>query len=237
MSTPHLSAVPGDIAESILLPGDPLRARYIAETYLEDFVCHNEVRGMYGYTGTYRGKRISVQGTGMGIPSASIYIDELINVYGVKNLIRIGTCGSLQEEVRIRDVVMAVTASTDSQINKIRFKGLDFAPCVSPDLMFCAWDIAKRLRIPLKAGNVLTSDTFYHDDPDFWRHWADFGVLAAEMETAGLYTLAAKYHVRALSLLTVSDHVLTGASCTPEDRQLSFNQMMELALTTLAEIG
>lgn len=237
MSTPHLSAKPGDIADAILLPGDPLRARFIAETYLKDPICYNEVRGMYGYTGTFEGKRISVQGTGMGIPSASIYIDELINVYGVKDLIRIGTCGSLQEEVRIRDVVMAVTASTDSQINRIRFKGLDFAPCVSPDLMFSAWDIARRLAIPLKAGSVLTSDTFYHDDPGFWRLWADFGVLAAEMETAGLYTLAAKYHVRALSLLTVSDHVLTGESCSPEERQLSFGQMMELALRTLLEVS
>jgi purine-nucleoside phosphorylase len=230
MGTAHIGAEKGQIAEKVLLPGDPLRAKFIAENFLEDAECYNNVRGMLGYTGMYNGKRVSVQGTGMGIPSISIYVDELIHVYGVKRLIRIGTCGAMQEDVKLRDVVIAMTASTDSSINKIRFGGMDFAPCASPELLFPAWEIAAKLGISAKAGNVLTSDTFYSDDPSSMKIWADFGILCAEMETAGLYTLAAKYKVQALSLLTVSDSMITGESCSAEERQISFKQMMKLAL-------
>jgi len=230
MGTFHNEAAEGQIADKILLPGDPLRAKFIAGNFLENAECYNTVRNMLGYTGTYKGKRVSVQGTGMGIPSISIYVNELITVYGVKNLIRIGTCGALQEDINLRDVIIAMAASTDSSINRIRFDGMDFAPCASPELFIEAWGTAKKLGVPAKAGNIFTSDTFYGDNPHWWKKWAEFGVLCAEMETAALYTLAAKYKVNALSLLTVSDHAVTGKTCTAEERQLSFRQMMELAL-------
>jgi len=230
MGTPHLEARKGDIAQSVLLPGDPLRAKYIAETFLEDARCYNQVRGMLGYTGTYKGKRVSIQGTGMGIPSISIYVNELITEYGVNKLMRIGTCGSIQENVKMRDVVLAMSASTDSSINKIRFSGLDYAATADFELLHKAWSVAKEKNISIKAGSVLTSDTFYGDDPDWWRLWADFGIMTVEMETAGLYTLAAKYKVQALALLTVSDHILTGEVTTAEERQKTFNQMIEIAL-------
>ena len=226
----HIGAKEGEIANTVLLPGDPLRAKFIAETFLENPTLYNEVRGMYGYTGTYKGKKISVQGTGMGVPSISIYVHELINSYGVKNLIRVGTCGSLQKDVQIRDVVLAMAASTDSNINKIRFNGQDFAPTASFELLKKAYDQAQKMNINPKVGNVLTADTFYNDDPDSWKHWAKFGVLAVEMETSGLYTLAAKYNVNALTLLTVSDSLVTREETTAEERQLTFTKMMEIAL-------
>ncbi len=235
MGTPHIGADKGAVADRILLPGDPLRAKFIAENFLEEAVCYNEVRGMLGFTGTYNGVPVSVQGTGMGIPSISIYVDELINQYGVKRLIRIGTCGAMQQDVKLRDLVIAMAASTDSSINKIRFSGMDFAPTASPELLFAAWETAKRLGLPVKAGNILTSDTFYADDPDSWKLWADFGILCAEMETAALYTLAAKYRVQALSMLTVSDSVITGEGCSAEERQTSFRSMMELALAVIIQ--
>ncbi|CAM2901054.1 purine-nucleoside phosphorylase [Hathewaya histolytica] len=230
----HISAKSGEIAETVLLPGDPLRAKFIAETFLEDVVCYNEVRGMYGFTGTYKGKKVSVQGTGMGIPSISIYADELINSYGVKNLVRIGTCGTIQKHVNVRDVIIAMSASTDSSINKIRFSGRDFAPTASFELLKKAYDGASNLGINTHVGNILTSDTFYDDDPEAWKIWSNFGVLAIEMETAGLYSLAAKYGVNALALLTVSDNILTGEVTTSEERQTTFTQMIEVALS-LAE--
>jgi purine-nucleoside phosphorylase len=233
MGTPHIDAQKGQIAESILLPGDPLRAKYISEKFLKNAICYNSVRGMLGFTGEYKGKKISVQGTGMGIPSISIYVNELITEYQVKNLIRIGTCGSLQADVAIRDVILALSASTDSSMNKIRFNGLDYAPTADFELLNKSWTIAKDMGIPAKAGSVLTSDTFYGDEPDWWKKWASYGILTVEMETAALYTLAAKFKVRALSLLTVSDHIITGETCTPEERQKTFDQMIELALETL----
>ena len=226
----HIGAKQGDIAETILLPGDPLRAKHIAENYLENAVCYNEVRGMYGYTGTYKGKKISVQGTGMGVPSISIYVNELITDYNVKNLIRIGSCGSLQEYIKVRDIVFAMTSSTDSAINKLRFDGMDFAPTASFDLLKKAYDVAVGKNISPKVGNILTSDTFYGDDPASWKKWAAFGVLAVEMETTALYTLAAKYHVNALTILTVSDSLVTGELTTSEERQKTFTDMMEIAL-------
>ncbi|MDI6603847.1 MAG: purine-nucleoside phosphorylase [Thermoanaerobacteraceae bacterium] len=226
----HINAKQNDIAETVLLPGDPLRAKYIAENFLEDAVCYNKVRGMYGFTGKYKGKRVSVQGTGMGIPSLSIYANELIAEYKVKNLIRIGTCGSMQPDIKLRDIIIAMASSTDSAINKIRFNGMDYAPTASFILLKKAYDIAVKKGINVKVGGILTSDTFYHDDPDDWKLWAKFGVLAVEMETSGLYTLAAKYHVDALSILTVSDSLVTGDTTTSKEREKTFNDMLNIAL-------
>lgn len=226
----HINAKEGAIASTVLLPGDPLRAKFIAENFLEDAVCYNEVRGMYGFTGYYEGQRISVQGTGMGIPSISIYTHELITSYGVKNLIRIGTCGSLQEDVKIKDIVIAMAASHDSNINLQRFEGRTFAPTASFELLKKAHDAAENLGIPTKVGNIFTTDTFYHDKAADWKQWANFGVLAVEMETAGLYTLAAKHGVHALTIVTVSDSLVTGEATSAQERQTTFTQMMKLAL-------
>jgi len=226
----HIGAKEGDIASTVLLPGDPLRAKYIAENFLTDTICYNQVRGMYGYTGTYKGKRISVQGTGMGIPSISIYLNELITSYKAKNLIRIGSCGSMQADIKIRDIILAISASTDSHINKIRFHGMDYASTANFKLLKKAYDIALEKDISVKVGSVLTTDTFYNDDPNSWKHWANYGILAVEMETAVLYTLAAKFKVNALSILTVSDSLVTREETTSEERQKTFNQMVEVAL-------
>jgi len=226
----HIGAKEGEIASTVLLPGDPLRAKYIAENFLTKITRYNEVRSMYGYTGTYKGKRISVQGTGMGIPSISIYLNELITSYKAKNLIRIGSCGSMQADIKIRDVILAMSASTNSHINKIRFNGMDYAPTADFNLLKKAYDIALEKNISVKIGSVLTSDTFYQDDPNSWKHWANYGVLAVEMETAALYTLAAKFKVKALSILTVSDSLVTREETTSEERQKTFNQMVEVAL-------
>lgn len=232
MST-HIDAKVGEIADSVLLPGDPLRAKWIAETYLENPVCYNEVRGMLGYTGTFQGKKISVQGTGMGIPSALIYCHELINDYGVKNLIRVGSAGSYQKDVKLRDIVIAMAASTNSGINNNRFNGSNFAPTANFDLFIKAATYAKKNNIEIKAGNILSSDQFYEDDFNNYKKWADFGVLCVEMEAAGLYTLAAKFKVNALAILTISDSLVTGESTTSEERESSFSKMIEIALNSL----
>lgn len=226
----HIMADENAISETVLLPGDPLRAKFIAETYLEDVVCYNEVRGMYGYTGTYKGKRISVQGTGMGLSSHSIYVNELIRFYGAKRLIRIGSAGSLNENVNVRDIVLAQSASTNSGINRRRFHGMDYAPTATFELLNKAYNIAKDKGVNVKVGNVLSSDTFYDDTGISIKLWADYGCLAVEMESAELYTLAAKYGVEALSILTISDHVFKGEETTPEEREKSFTKMMEIAL-------
>jgi len=231
----HNEAKKGDIAETILLPGDPLRAKYIADNFLEDVVCYNKVRGMLGFTGTYKGKRISVQGTGMGVPSISIYTHELITQYGVKNLIRIGTCGSFNHDVKVRDVILAMTSSTDSAINRNRFNGMDYAPCADFKLLSDAHQVATSKGINIKAGNILTSDIFYHDlenNPEPFKIWADYGVMAVEMETTALYTIAARQKAKALSILTVSDHILTGEATTAEERQTTLHTMIELGLET-----
>jgi len=233
MGTPHINANRGDIAESVLLPGDPLRARFIAENYLENPVCYNNVRGMLGYTGFYKGKRVSIQGTGMGVPSISIYAHELITEFGCKRLMRIGTCGSIQEDLQLRDVVIGIAASTDSAINKVPFSGRTYAPTADEELLFSVWENSNKLGIKARAGNILTSDTFYDDDPSFWKLWADYGILCIEMEAAALYTIAAKNKVQAIAILTVSDNIVTGEHCTAEERQLGFKQMMELALETI----
>lgn len=226
----HIGAKEGQIAETVLLPGDPLRAKFIAETFLENPICYNEVRGMYGFTGTYRGKKISVQGTGMGAPSISIYANELIESYGAKKLIRVGTCGSIQEDVKVRDVILGMGACTNSGINKMRFRGMDFSPIASFDLLNKAYNIALSKEIKVKVGNILTSDLFYNDDPEAWKLWAKYGVLAIEMEAAALYTLGAKYGVDTLTILTVSDNIVTGEETTAAERQTTFTKMVEIAL-------
>lgn len=226
----HIEAKKGEIAETVLLPGDPLRAQWIAETFLEDVTCYNRVRNMFGFTGTYNGKRISVQGTGMGVPSISIYAHELINEYNVKNLIRVGSAGSYQKSIKLRDIVVAMAASSTSGINQARFEGADFAPTADFGLFQKAIETAKVKGIEVKAGNVLTSDEFYADEFESYRKWSKFGVLCVEMETSGLYTIAAKHRVNALSLLTISDSLVTGEKTTTQERQNTFSEMVEIAL-------
>jgi purine-nucleoside phosphorylase len=226
----HIGAKKGDIAETILLPGDPLRAKWIAETFFENPVCFNEVRGMYGYTGTYKGKRVSAMGSGMGIPSISIYANELIKDFGVKNLIRVGSAGSYQKHVQIRDVVLAMAASSTSGVNELRFGGADYAPTADYDLFIKAVRASEAKNIPIKAGNVLSSDEFYEDDIESYKKWSKFGVLCVEMEAAGLYTVAAKHNVNALAILTISDSLVTGERTTSKERETTFKSMIEIAL-------
>jgi len=233
----HLEAKPGDIAPVILLPGDPLRARFIAERFLDGAVCHNQVRNALGYTGAYRGTRISVQSTGMGMPSFSIYAHELLESYGARVLIRVGTCGALQPSLRVRDVILAVSASTDSAMNRIRFGGMDFAAAADFELLRRAHALAAARDLPVHAGGVLSTDAFYPDDEDWWKIWARHGVLAAEMETAALYTLAARSGARALAILGVSDHIVTGEHSSAEERQTGFGKMAELALALGTEVA
>jgi purine-nucleoside phosphorylase len=226
----HLEAKKGEIAETVLLPGDPMRAKWIAETFLKDIHQYNDVRGMLGYTGTYKGKKISAQGTGMGIPSTLIYCHELITEYGVKNLIRVGSAGSYQKNVKIRDIVFAMAASTNSGLNTIRFNGADYAPTASFKLFQKALEVAKEKNIDVKAGGILSSDEFYADDFDSYKKWADYGVLCVEMETSGLYTVAAKHNVNALSILTISDSLVTKERTTADEREQTFKEMIEIAL-------
>jgi purine-nucleoside phosphorylase len=226
----HIGAEPGQIAPTVLMPGDPLRARHFAETLLEDPVCFNEVRGMLGYSGLYQGKRVSVMGSGMGIPSLAIYVTELISEYDVKTIIRVGTCGAFQADLKIGDIVLAMTASTDSQTNKLCFKGMDFAPTADFDLLLKAYQAAIQRGVDVQVGSVLSSDTFYYDDPQWWRIWAEYGILACEMETSGLYSLAAKFGVQALAILTVSDNLVTEEDATAAQREKDFPLMAEIAL-------
>ncbi|MDQ0159494.1 purine-nucleoside phosphorylase [Alkalibacillus salilacus] len=231
MPTTHIGANKGDIADKILLPGDPLRAKYIAENFLEDVVCYNEVRGMYGFTGTYKGERISVQGTGMGAPSISIYANELIQEYDVQKLIRVGSCGALQEDVQVRDVILAQSATTDSQMNRTVFGTIDFAPTADFNLLKNAYDVGKEQGLNLRVGNVFTSDAFYRENAmELFNKLAEYNVLAVEMETSALYSIAAKYNREALTVLTVSDHIITGEETTSQERQTTFNDMIEVAL-------
>ncbi|SEB74636.1 purine-nucleoside phosphorylase [Tenacibaculum sp. MAR_2009_124] len=226
----HINAKQDDIAETVLLPGDPLRAKWIAECFLKNIVCYNEVRGMLGFTGTFNGKRISVQGTGMGVPSCLIYTTELIKEFGVKNLIRVGSAGSYQKDIKIRDIVIAMAASSNSGLNKIRFNGADFAPTASFELFQKALNYSQENNLTIKAGNVLSSDEFYADDFNSYKKWADFGVLCVEMETAGLYTVAAKYNVNALSILTISDSLVTKEKTSAQEREQTFKEMVRIAL-------
>ncbi|MDR0550939.1 MAG: purine-nucleoside phosphorylase [Spirochaetaceae bacterium] len=239
----HINAKKDEIAPLVLLPGDPLRAKFIAENFLEDAQCYNTVRNMYGFTGTYNGTRVSVQGTGMGIPSISIYVNELYNDYGVQKAVRIGTAGSIQKDVKLRDLVLAVSASTDSAANTHRFGGRTFAPSAGFSLLHAAFHAAEKLTaanaaegaasVRIHAGAVFTSDMFYNDVPDVWKLWARYGILAVEMETAELYTLAAKYGREALALLTISDSLVSGESTSSAEREISFRLMMQTALEAI----
>ncbi len=231
MST-HIGAKTGEIAEAVLLPGDPLRARFIAENFLENSVCYNEIRGMYGFTGTYKGKKVSVQGTGMGQPSLSIYVNELFRFYGVQKAVRVGTTGAVQPETKLRDVILAMSACTDSSLNTHRFGGRHFAPTASFSLLKGAYDQAVALGITPLVGPVVSSDQFYDDD-ETWKLWAQYGILGIEMEAAELYTLAARFKREALAILTVSDHIAQGTATSAEERQSSFRAMMEIALNTV----
>ncbi len=228
--TVHIGAKPGDIAETVLLPGDPYRARWAAENFLEDAVCANEVRGMLGFTGTYKGNCVTIHGTGMGMPSTSIYVNELIKDYGAKTLIRIGSAGGMQEHVKVRDVVIAMTASTLSTPSRGIFKELNFAPCADYSLLRAAADAAAAKGTPTHVGGIYSSDVFYDERPDLNKEMVRHGILGVEMEAAELYNLAARYGVRGLAVLTISDHLLTGEALPSEDREKSFGDMVEIAL-------
>ena len=231
MST-HINAPDGAIAPRVLLPGDPLRAKFIAENFLENAVCYNEVRGMYGFTGSYNGVKVSVQGSGMGQPSLSIYVNELFRFYDVQKIIRVGTIGSVQEDVKVRDTLIANAALTDSYLMNQRFGGLHYAPNSDFGLLYTAYNKAKDLGIDVKVGPVVSSDRFY-DDNENWKLWKKYGALGIEMESAELFTLAAEHKRKALSIFTVSDNILTGEATSAEERQTSFKDMMKLALETI----
>lgn len=230
MST-HIAAAPGQIAPTVLMPGDPLRARWIAETFLEDATCYNEVRGMLGYTGTWQGKPVSVQGSGMGQPSLSIYANELFQDYDVQQVVRVGSCGALTDKVALRDVVLASGACTDSSMNRIRFHGQDYAPVADFELLRKAHDAAQaRTDVTTHVGLILSGDSFYHPRPEMSEPLVAHGVLAVEMEASALYTLAASYGRRALAICTVSDHLVSGEETTSAEREQGFSAMVEIAL-------
>lgn len=227
----HIEAKPGDIAETVLISGDPKRARHIAETMLTDSSCFNEVRNMNGFTGSFEGKKISVMGTGMGMPSTAIYLHELMVDYQVKKVIRMGTCGCIQPGLELGHVIMAMGASTDSNINRSAFNGFDFAPLADYALLESARNAAREMGAETTVGNVFSTDLFYHpDDPKRYQVWMDHNILCVEMETAILYTMASRFGVSALSLLTVSDNILTKASASTLDRESAFTDMVQIAL-------
>jgi purine-nucleoside phosphorylase len=231
--TTHIGAVPGEVAPTVLMPGDPLRARWIAETFLEDARCYSEVRGMFGYTGTWHGHPVSVQGSGMGLPSISIYLNELFTGYDVRRAVRVGSCGAMSPALALRDLVIASGACTDSSVNRLRFDGLDYAPVADFDLLRRAHDAASAHRVPATVGLVFSSDSFYHPRPELTDRLREYGVLAVEMETSALYTLAAKHGRQALTICTVSDHVLTGEETSAGERERTFGTMVDVALDAL----
>ena len=227
--TPHIKATEGQIAKTVLMPGDPLRAKFIAEKYLSDVVCFNEVRNMLGFTGNYKGKKVSVMGSGMGMPSIGIYSYELFNFYGVDNIIRIGSAGALADEVKLRDIIIAMTASTNSNYaSQFKMPGT-YAPCASFHLLRKAVAKAEAMNLRAVVGNVLSSDTFYDDNVDANDLWKRMGILAIEMETAALYMNAARSGNEALCICTISDSLVHGTACSAEQRQTSFTNMMEIA--------
>ncbi len=232
MST-HIGAHPGDVAPLVLMPGDPLRARWIAETFLDDARCYTEVRGMYGFTGSWRGQPVSVQGSGMGQPSMAIYANELMTDYDVQSIIRVGSCGGMTERVAVRDIVIASGACTDSSMNRIRFEGLDYAPVADFGLLRASYDAAVALDLEeaVHVGLIYSSDSFYPARPELSARMVEYGVLAVEMEATALYTLAAKHGRRALTICTVSDHLVTGEETTSQEREQTFGAMIEIALT------
>lgn len=233
MATPHINANPGDFADVVLMPGDPLRAKYIAETFLDDAVEVTNVRNMLGYTGTYKGRKISVMGHGMGIPSVSIYAKELITEFGVKKLIRVGSCGAISTDVKVRDVIIGMGASTDSKVNRMRFKDHDFAAIADFSLVKNAVDAAAAKGVAVRVGNVFSADLFYNPDASMFDVMEKHGILGVEMEAAGLYGVAAEFGAQAVCIVTVSDHIRTGEETTAEERQLTFNDMIEVALESV----
>ena len=233
MATPHINAEKGDFADTVLMPGDPLRAKYIADTYLENVRQVNDVRNMFGYTGTYKGREISVMGHGMGIPSVSIYAKELITDYGVKSIIRVGSCGAVRDDVNVRDVVIGMGACTDSKVNRMRFNDHDFAAIADFELTSHAVAAAKAQNVPVKVGNIFSADLFYNPQTDMAELMKHYGIVGVEMEAAGLYGVAAEFGARALTICTVSDHILKGDSLSSADRQTTFNDMMVIALDTV----
>lgn len=234
MSTPHISAAPGAFADTVLLPGDPRRAQHIAESFLDDAIEVTSVRNMSGYTGTWRGRAVSVMGSGMGIPSCLIYATELVRNYGVKRIVRVGTCGAVHGSVDIGDIVVALGAGTDSSVNRLRFGGYDCPATASWDLVRRVVDAADERSQPVRVGNVFSSDFFYHPDATLKQLLARFGVLGIDMETAGLYGAATELGAEALSVLTVSDHLATGRHMTPEDRETGLDAMVGLVLDAVA---
>ena len=233
MATPHINAEDGAFAETILLPGDPLRAKYIAETFIDDAKQVTDVRNMFGFTGSYKGMPVSVMGTGMGIPSCSIYATELITEYGVKNLIRVGSCGSVSTEIKLLDVIIGMGASTDSKVNRIRFNGHDFAALADYELLRKAVAAAKARGVDARVGNIFSADLFYSPEENAFDLMEKYNILGVEMEAAGLYGVAAEYGANALCMLTVSDQIRTGEKATAEERQTSFNDMLQIALDSV----
>jgi purine-nucleoside phosphorylase len=229
----HIGAAPGEIAERVLMPGDPMRAKWIAETFLKDATNYTTVRGMLGFTGLWQGVPVSVQGSGMGMPSASIYTHELVTEYGVKTVIRIGSCGALADDLDLGAVVAAIGSSTDSNMNRVRFDGLiDYAPVADFGLLRTAVEVAERRDIAMRVGPILAADAFYTDRPDLYDALADYGVLAVEMESAAIYTIAARYRAKALTILTVSDHIKRGDKMTSDQREQGFGEMVQIGLDT-----
>ncbi|MBT2130451.1 purine-nucleoside phosphorylase [Aliiroseovarius lamellibrachiae] len=228
--TVHIGAEQGQIAETVLMPGDPYRAKWVAENFLEDAKLVHEVRGMFGFTGSWRGNRVSIQGSGMGMPSMSIYANELIRDYGAKTLIRIGSCGGMQDHVKVRDVVIAMTATTVATPSSTIFRELNFSPCADYSLLAAAVEAAKNVEVGVHVGGIYSSDTFYDERPDLNKEMQRHGILGVEMEAAELYTLANRYGVRALGIMTVSDHLLTGEALPSDQREKTFGDMVEIAL-------
>jgi purine-nucleoside phosphorylase len=227
----HIGAEPGAIAPTVLMPGDPLRARWIADTFLDDAHCYSEVRGMYGFTGTWQGRQVSVQGSGMGQPSCSIYANELFRDYDVQTVVRVGSCGALTERLALRDIVIASGACTDSSMNRLRFHGLDYAPVADFGLTARAYQAAQaRKEVTAHVGLIFSSDSFYSPREELMKPMVEHGVLAVEMEASVLYTLAAQYGRRALAICTVSDHIVTGEQTSSQEREQTFAPMVDIAL-------
>lgn len=233
MATKHMNAAPGEFAETVLMPGDPLRAKYIADTYLDEPRRVTDVRNMWGFTGSYKGRPVSVMAHGMGIPSASIYCSELLTDYGVKRIIRVGSCGTSHPDVKLRDIIIGMGACTDSAVNRMRFGGYDYAPIATFDLVKKAVAAAEALQVRYHVGNLFSADLFYTPDTDMFATMAKYNVLGVEMEAAGIYPLAAEHGAEALAICTVSDDILGGGALSVEDRQTTFDEMITVALETV----
>jgi len=232
MATPHINAEPGDFADAVIMPGDPLRAKFIAENYLDEARQVNDVRNMLGFTGRYKGRPLSVLGHGMGIPSCSIYCSELVNSFGVKRLLRAGSCGAVSKRVRLRDIIIAMGACTDSKVNRVRFRGHDFAAIADYELLRTAVSHAERKRLSYHVGNVFSADLFYTPEPEMFELMEKYQIYGVEMEAAGIYGLAAEFGAKALTVCTVSDHIVSGERLSAEERESGFKDMIELVLET-----